>query len=94
MTIHTKPKPAKKMGDRPDDVLSDAIDLIRSVYMSLESDLFDPRWNHSLSALLGKSLGKLDRVFEVLSDGVQSTWDPATPKGKMVIPEFAPEAKP
>lgn len=94
MTIHAKPKPATPKGDRPDDVLSDACDLLRVVRMALMSEWFDPQECRCLAFTVGKALGNLDRVYDVLSEGIQSTWDPATPKGKMVIPEFAPEAKP
>jgi len=91
MTIHTKPTAPKQVGDRPDDVLSEACDILRTVRLALMSEWFDPEECRSLAAVTSTAIGKLDRVYAVLSAGVQSTWDPATPKGKMVIPEFAPD---
>lgn len=93
MTIHTKPKPAKKLGDRPDDVLEEARDLLKTVRMALMSEWFDTQERISLATTVSKALTNLDRVYDVLSEGICSTWDPATPKGKMVIPEFAPEPR-
>ncbi|MDH4993297.1 hypothetical protein QEZ48_21030 [Aquamicrobium lusatiense] len=76
-------------GDRPDDVLDEARDLLKTVRMALMSDYFDASECITLSAVMGKAIVNLDRVHAVLSEGVSSTWDPATPKGKMVIPEIA-----
>ena len=95
MNAHAKIKaaaPAKRQGERPDDVLDDARDLLKTVRLALMSEWFDEEERISLAVVVGNALRQLDRIHIALGAGVESSWDPATPKGKWLIPEFAPEA--
>lgn len=83
---------AGKTGDYPDDVLSDARDILRTVQLALMSQWIGVDDNICLAATMDTALNQIERVRMVLEDGVRSQYDPATPKGKMVIPEFAPQA--
>jgi hypothetical protein len=90
MNALAKPAPAKKPGDYPHDVLSDAHDLLHIVRLALGSEWAGADDHICFASVMGIALNKIERVRAVIDEGVLSQYDPACPKGKMVIPEFVP----